>query len=63
MIVFLKTKFKIIYIENYGLKPVVLVSKVLHNNCDLDWICCVFWQYLLTILVLLKEGYYPPKML
>ena len=36
MIVFLKTKFKIIYIENYGLKPVVLVSKVIHNNRDLD---------------------------
>ena len=36
MIVFLKTKFKIIYIENYDLEPVVLVSKVIHNNRDLD---------------------------
>ena len=36
MIVFLKTKFKIIYTENYGLEPVVLVSKVLHINCNLD---------------------------
>jgi len=36
MIVFLKTKFKIIYIENYSLKPVVLVNKVLHINCNLD---------------------------